>query len=668
MPAPSRTAVVAVVAVAVVAAALLGLFFFSRVLVPLIDQPAADGREPTAAGGIPPLPPALNPRSTPALVPTTAPQPRPPVPIRNLPGAGRSFHDLQNGAVLERRNPQSARTIRSLSWIEDGIADDERAAAEALIYLAATSQEVFDSLTGKAWLNDPDFRRAGAVVVDLEYLASHDSAAALRLLEMPFLRSLRPPDVLAVRALSELAVLHPPGFRRALRHPAISDGITDAEARLVALLNADYVADPSLLDRLLDPAVTLVEERDIVLPAAGDVTLAVIRSRPGSPRSIDLLESAVRAAESLLNEPFPADYVPLFFTAAVPAALSGSHNGSHIAVSTEFDVDDSSPQAGRAGAVIAHEVAHYYWRWSQPWLDEGAAEFTASYLAHQATGAALEPANYPCARTHTIRHLQASSVSAADPAYICNYAVGERFFLDLYQQVGAEVFWTGLRSFYRDVSRHRTHEPTLPGIDRLRRAFANPPGREAAAAGPVVADVVPDVPVVADAIEADVPVEADVIAADVVVADVVAEVIARWYEPRTPAEARAPDARPVVAELPQVAGWVNRAWVSLAQEGRPVSAFAAADAGDWAWLVLDYSHDYAGPPTVLTFEVVEYYEDGFPYRRSPLAIQAHPSYSGGIQWLSIGPGPHQPWAPGRHWVVVNHQGRKVAQVEFEVTP
>ena len=567
---------------------------------------------------------------------------------------------MQNGAVLEQRNPQSARTIRSLSWIEDGIADEEQDAAEALIYLAATSEEVFDSLTRKTWLNDPDFRRAGAVVIDLEYLAYEDSAAALRLVEMPFLRSLQPSDVLAVKALSEMAYLHLPSFRRALRHPAISDGITDDEARIVALLNGDYVADPSLMNSLLDPAVTMVEERDIVLPAAGDVTLAVIRSRPGSARSMDLFENAVRATESLLNEPFPAGYVPLFFTGAVPGALSGSHNGSHIAVSTEFDVDDGSPEASQAGAVIAHEVAHYYWRWSQPWLDEGAAEFTATYLEHQARGDALEPVNYPCGPTQTIRHLQGRSVYATDLAYICNYAVGERFFLDLYQQLGEEVFWSGLRSFYRDVSRNRTQETELPGIDHLRRAFTNTAGREAAAAGPVVADVVPDVP--------DVPVVSDVIAADVVVADVVAEVIARWYEPRTPAAARAPDPRPVVAELPQVAGWVNRAWVSLAQEGRPVSAFAAADAGDWAWLVLDYSHDYAGPPTVLTFEVVEYYEDGFPYRRSPLAIQAHPSYSGGIQWLSIGPGPHQPWAPGRHWVVVNHQGRKVAQVEFEVTP
>ena len=623
MQAPSRTAVVAV---AVVATALLGLFLFSRVLVPLIDEPTGDG-------GITQVPSTLNARSTPAIVPTTAPQPRPPVRIRNLPSAGRSFHDMQNGAVLEQRNPQSARTIRSLSWIEDGIADEEQDAAEALIYLAATSEEVFDSLTRKTWLNDPDFRRAGAVVIDLEYLAYEDSAGALRLVEMPFLRSLQPSDVLAVKALSEMAYLHLPSFRRALRHPAISDGITDDEAKIVALLNGEYVADPSLMNSLLDPAVTMVEERDIVLPAAGDVTLAVIRSRPGSARSMDLFENAVRATESLLNEPFPAGYVPLFFTGAVPGALSGSHNGSHIAVSTEFDVDDGSPEASQAGAVIAHEVAHYYWRWSQPWLDEGAAEFTATYLEHEARGDALEPVNYPCGPTQTIRHLQGRSVYATDLAYICNYAVGERFFLDLYQQLGEEVFWSGLRSFYRDVSRNRTQETELPGIDHLRRAFTNTAGREAASTSEVVENVIDS-----------------------------------WYEVRPPAAASAPDARPVVAELPEVAGWVNRSYVSLTEAGSPVSTFSAKDGGDWVWLTLEYSHDYAGPPRELTFEVVEYYEDGFPYRRDTLTIEADRRYSGGVQWLSVGPGPNQAWAPGRHWIYVNHEGRKVAQVEFEVTP
>ena len=34
---------------------------------------------------------------------------------------------------------------------------------------------------------------------------------------------------------------------------------------------------------------------------------------------------------------------------------------------------------------------------------------------------------------------------------------------------------------------------------------------------------------------------------------------------------------------------------------------------------------------------------------------------------SVGPGPGRHWAAGRHWVLVYHQGVKVAAVAYEVT-
>ena len=129
-----------------------------------------------------------------------------------------------------------------------------------------------------------------------------------------------------------------------------------------------------------------------------------------------------------MGEPFPASYVPLLFADAVTGAFSGSHNGSHIAIMPDYDVDDGSPEALQAGAVIAHEVAHYYWRWSQPWLDEGAAEFIAAYVDHKRSGLSLEPVNYPCDSNQTIRRLEGMTLYTTDSGYVCNYAVGERFF------------------------------------------------------------------------------------------------------------------------------------------------------------------------------------------------------------------------------------------------
>ena len=540
---------------------------------------------------------------------------------------------MENAILLEQRNPQAARIIQSLTWIADGIGPGEREPAQALIYLAATSEKVFDSLARRSWLNNEDFQQAGPIVVNLEYISYEDQDAGQRLVEMPFLDNIQPHDVLAVESLSQMAYFYLPSLRRLLQHSAIRDGITDDEARIVGLLAGEYEAHPSLADTLLDPTATEVEERKITLPLAGDVTLAIIRTGSGAKRSMDLLEDAVRASESLMGEPFPAQYVPLLFTDVVGGDFGGSHNGNYIAILPRYDVADGNADAHYAGMVIAHEVAHYYWRGGQPWMDEGAAEFTAIFIEYLRTERPLEPYNYPCGHNQTIHYLEGRSYYSTDVAYICYYAAGERFFLYLYNLLDEETFWEGFRSLYLRTAAEKGKNAIQAGINEVRKAFANATTEKLDFAGQ---DIV--------------------------------TVINQRYEESVPAILIPPDPRPVVPELPSVYGWIDRAYISLTEGGPPAKTFSVSNLDDWVWLTLEYSHDYAGPPRELAFEVVEYYEDGFPYRRSSLAIRAERQYSGGVQWLSVGPGPQQEWAPGRHWINVYHEGRKVAEVAFEVTP
>ena len=526
--------------------------------------------------------------------------------------------------MLEQRSRSAARAIRSLPWISDGIDDSEREAAESLVYLAATQGELFTKLSSKPWIAVGDISQGAPAIVDFSYIAETDRAAAARLIDMPFLDTLEAPDSLAVESLSYLAFGNMPAFSRVMLHPAVLDGIDDAEAPAVALLEGAAQFDPSLVGALLDPSRTHTEQRTVTLPLSGPVTLAITRTSPGAARSMDLLEEAVRTTEAIIDRPFPTRYVALLFENAVPGYFGGTHNGLNLTIIPDYDVDDGSYEAATAGRFIAHEVAHYYWRHSAPWLDEGAAELTAALVEHIRTGHPLEPVNYPCPSSTTINHLDRQEFQESDAGYACNYAVGERLFLDLERSRGQDPFLQGFRHLY-DIASNAdvSQESRLAGIDELRQAF---PGTAEASA------------------------------------------IDRWYTGQVTGITYGPDDQPVVAELPEVNGWINRAYISLEEEGEPVKSFSAARAGDWAWLTLDYSHDYAGPPTELTFEVVEYYQDGFPYRRDTLTIEASRLYSGGLQWLSVGPGPGQQWATGRHWVSMFHEGRKVAQVEFEVIP
>ena len=86
------------------------------------------------------------------------------------------------------------------------------------------------------------------------------------------------------------------------------------------------------------------------------------------------------------------------------------------------------------------------------------------------------------------------------------------------------------------------------------------------------------------------------------------------------------------------------------------------------YLTLEYSYPAANSAQELTLEVVEYFEDGFTTSRRNVALPVRLLSAGGTQWLSVGPTPPRRWAPGRYWVYVYESGRKVAEVEFGVTP
>ncbi len=540
------------------------------------------------------------------------------------------YADLQNASHLEGADSEAAAAIRALPWIRDGIRPGDQEAAQSLVHFATQYPDLLWALLEREWLHADEPGDLARILSTLDNILYLDPDAARRIVDMSFLDTLEPHDILAMESLARLVYGDIGAFRRIMAHPRVGDGISDEDAQIVALLAGINRTNAALVEEVLDASKVSVEKRRVRLPLAGEITLSIIRTRPGTPSTMDLLEHAVRSAEDLMGKPFPVRYVALLFEEAVAGSYTGTNFGTHSAILPEFDAVGESGQPQLAGSIIAHEVAHYYWKGGETWLDEGAAEFMGAFAEQVRTGAPLEPDNYPCGSASGIGELEAGDYTRNSAGFVCNYAWGERLFLDLYRTLGKDAFRRGFRRLNDMVAELESDASETAGIGEVRRAFAG--------------DVGPDS------------------------GESATDVIERWYSGYSSERTYGPDNRPVVAELPEVAGWVNRTYVSLEEAGRPVKTLAAADGGDWAWLTLEYSHDYAGAPTELTFEVVEYYEDGFPYRRSALTIEANRKYSGGVQWISIGPGPGQDWAPGRHWVYVHHEGRKVAQVEFEVTP
>ena len=215
---------------------------------------------------------------------------------------------------------------------------------------------------------------------------------------------------------------------------------------------------------------TQTESRDINLPQTGRVTLKINRSGElGSEQSMEFLEHAVRTIEEYMGQPIPLQGREVRLDFVEELQIDGDFGGvniggSRMEILQEYDSGQfRRPEA--LAALIAHEVAHYYWAGERTWLDEGAADFLALYSENRRTGAAIRPENQRCAQVSNIRQLEAQRYETVDAGYRCNYSLGESLFVDLYNAMSATQFRQSFRELYA------AGQNKLAGVHQVRQAY-----------------------------------------------------------------------------------------------------------------------------------------------------------------------------------------------------
>ena len=525
-------------------------------------------------------------------------------------------------------NPEVASSVVALQWVQDGIEEIEVRTIEELAYIDYDSRELASAVVRLGWVQDGI---ENGEVKAIDFMNRFPQQAdALRIVSMPFLETLEPADVTAIKSLNNLALFRGRDFQRVLSHPTLSNGITDDWVKIVATLYGVSETNASLIDVLLDPNQVTLQERAIVLPLSGEVHLAIIRTDTGVERSMHLLEHAVRTIEAYMGAPLPTNYIGLLFEEASRVGYAGANYGTHVAVLPKYDVDDDSGEADFAGSIIAHEAAHYYWSGNADWIDEGAAELMALLSENARVGRPVEVTNYPCAYARTISELERLDPQQGSDEFICNYALGERLFMDLYRNLGADAFKQGMRNLFvlsQGEEIYEDWDDTKAGIEHVRAAFK------------------------------------DVESLDDQAVDMIT---ARWYDGTEPYDTSARDAPQPNPHFLTVNGRIDVAYLTAGQDGPTMTSISANAAKDRVNIYLGFSYS-VGSATEVPLEVVTYFEDGFVLDRRHVSFTAEPGFIGATWSLSVGQSPDNPWAPGQYRVYVYNEGRKLVELEYEVT-
>ena len=497
------------------------------------------------------------------------------------------------------------------------------------------------------WVEDGLESDEYQVVRDLRQIAWKSQTAVDAISRMPFLETIEPADALATTALRRLAYfgeeksVEP--LLRVMDHPTISDGITDEETKVVATLYSVRKNNPDLVDTLLDPEKVELEERNINLPLAGETQITIIRTLPGSKGTMDLLKKAVGFIEMFMGTGFPLNQINYLFENATPPSSSGffrgANSGTHITSKPEVDGIDYSPES--AYRHFVHETSHYYWRGNERWINEGAATFFEAVAENSAAGRPLSLKRGPCIHARTIAELETVDPEQVDPEFTCNYRLGERIFHDLYRNMDETTFRLGFRRLYM-LSQFDDPEDGCEGtklnVCHVKAAFTTEVPEETAATAE--------------------------------------KVINRWYDGSEPYDLTHLDGSAVDPGLPSINGEITDIFISLDQDW-PVDVDTRTDQlsitdlkqlEGRVFVYRKFSFPYTSKRIAIPLDTAQYYMDGFIYSRKISEFYFKPGKSDGWWRTRIGPSDAEQWRPGSYGVYMYDGDRKVAQVEYEVTP
>ena len=323
----------------------------------------------------------------------------------------------------------------------------EATTTQDLLYMAAADHDTLKAVLSLQWTQDSITPPEAKAISGLRALAHRDADITKMITAMPFLESVAEEDALLIDAPH--SAWHRNTLNDFVTHPTIADGITDTET--IRAVAATTINDTAQIHRLLNPGSAIVETIQTSTPRTPDLNISVVRA--GTRRATDtsiLVEEAVGYVEDFMNLPLPTNHVILLLDdTGVTTGFAGVNYGQAIAYLRKGeDGTEWERAAFRKGMV--HEVAHYFWRGAENWLDEGMAELIEhNYALETGLPPAMVQSKKGSCTLKTLAQLSALDLPHSHPEHRCNYHLGSALFIDLQTELGPTQFKLGAQQLYR---------------------------------------------------------------------------------------------------------------------------------------------------------------------------------------------------------------------------
>ncbi len=377
------------------------------------------------------------------------------------------FRTVQYLQEIENQDTPLAQVVANFLWLSDDISDQERWGLRYHKDITAANPAMGAEIAALSWVSDDMAADERDALRYLRDLNTEEPLLGASVAAMPFFtNAFKDQDSNALYSLTFLQTKYPDDFDLLVGQDWFLDGVSDNEASFITTLGREdqYFTPPDLREFV---KVHHIESREISLTLSGETTLTFIQAAPDDRNAeiVAQVEEAVKEIEAFMGVPFPTTEVILLFASGRDPVFAsdwwGLHRGSHMVVQPGL------ARQGDTNRVLIHEVGHYYWGSLEAplWFREGAPDFLASYVRDKLYFDSLydrEIYDLSIAQEYcdsvnmgTIRKLidRLSAYGLAEfrasEFFICNYRIGERFFVQLFNTLGTEPFRAAFGELYQ---------------------------------------------------------------------------------------------------------------------------------------------------------------------------------------------------------------------------